>query len=125
MKRQRFIAWLKHAFAVDLPGAAEPTARQAEVIDRVCRAIVARRLTVPAIVALETARPLNYVTAQAAVFLEPVVASVVNAEAYREFAKFLERRGAVEYLTSRIEAAEAGAARRKGVPRAGDGPSAT
>lgn len=104
MRKSGMLAWLKHAFAVDAPGPAEPTVHQAEVIDRVCRAIVARRLTIPAVVALETARPLNYVTAQAAVFLEPVVASVVSAEGYREFAKFLERRGAVEYIVRRIEA---------------------
>lgn len=99
--------WLKHAFAVDPPGAAVPTPRQAEVIDRLCREIVRRRMTTPALMLLEMSRPLNFVTAQAIHFFDPLVGAVTDADGHREFARFLEHRGSVEHLTRRIEEMEA------------------
>ena len=41
--------WLKGAFAVDPPGPAEPTERQLQVVDKVCREVARRRLTTPAL----------------------------------------------------------------------------
>ena len=46
-------AKLKHAFAVDEPGAAEPTPEQQPAVDWFCRQVSRRRLTVPGLVALE------------------------------------------------------------------------
>lgn len=99
--------WLKHAFAVEPDGPAEPTEPQRVVIERVLRAIVRRRMATPALMLLETTRPLNYLGAQAMHFLAPVVTAVVDQEGYEEFAAFLERRGSVDYLCGQIEALEA------------------
>ena len=101
------LEWLKHAFAVDPPGPAEPTPRQAEVIDRLCREVVRRRLTTPALLALEMSRPLNFVTAQAVHFFDPLVKAVTDADGHREFATFLEHRGSIDHLVKRIEEMEA------------------
>lgn len=114
--------WLKHAFAIDPPGAAMPTARQAEVIDRLCREVVRRRLTTPALTMLEMSRPLNFVTAQAILFFDPVVAAVTDADGHREFAAFLEHRGSIEHLARRIEEMEADAMRRESRPGPDEGP---
>ena len=105
------LEWLKHAFAVDPPGPAVPTPRQAEVIDRICREVVRRRLTTPALLMLEMSRPLNFVTAQAVHFFDPVVSAVTDADGHREFATFLEHRGSIEHLARRIEEMEAEAMR--------------
>ena len=105
--------WLRHAFAIDPPGPAEPTPRQAEIIERVCREVVRRRLTTPALVALEMSRPLNFVTAQAIHYFEHIVQAVTDADGPREFADFLEHRGSIEYLARRVEALEAEALRRE------------
>lgn len=105
--------WLKHAFAVDPPGPAEPTPRQAEVIDRLCREVVRRRLTTPALMLLEMSRPLNFVTAQAIHFFDPMVAAVTDADGHREFARFLEHRGSIDHLARRIEELEVEAVRRE------------
>ncbi len=51
------LAWLKHAFAVDPPGPAQPNEAQARIVERVCREVVSRRLTTPAMMALEMGRP--------------------------------------------------------------------
>jgi len=99
--------WLKHAFAVEPEGPAEPTDAQREVVGRICRAIVRRRMTTPALMFLEMTRPLNYLAAQTMHFFAPVLTAVVDREGYRQFAAFLQRRGSVDYLCWQIEALEA------------------
>ena len=98
--------WLKHAFAVQTPQPVMPTPRQTEVIDRVCQEVVRRGMTTPALVTLETLRPLNFVAAQALRFFEPIIGTLLDAHAYREFAEVLEQRGAVDWLAARIEQLE-------------------
>ena len=109
--------WLKHAFAVDPPGSATPTPRQAEIVDRVCREVVCRRLTTPALITLEMCRPLNFVAAQVVLFFDPMVRAVTAADGPREFATFLEHRGSIDYLVSRIEAWEGEAVQRETAPK--------
>ncbi len=98
--------WLKNAFAVDPPGPAKPTEAQAAVVDRACRDIVKRHLTTPALVFLETLRPLNYIGSQAMHFFQPIVSAVLRGEGYRHFTEFLEQRGSVDYICRRIEELE-------------------
>ncbi len=98
--------WLKHAFAVD-PGSDEPTPEQRAAAERVCREIVRRRLTTPALAFLEMSRPLNYLGAQALHFFSPFIGALTDAEGNRHFAAFLERRSAIEFLCRRIEELEA------------------
>lgn len=95
--------WLKHAFAVDPPGPAEPTAPQRQVVDRVCAEIQRRHLTGPALVFLETLRPMGFLGAQAMHFFQPIVTAILSGEGYRHFSEFLERRGSVDYLCARLE----------------------
>jgi hypothetical protein len=103
--------WLKHAFAVDR-GAHELTPEQRAAAERVCREIVRRHLTTPALAFLEMSRPLNYLGAQALHFFSPFIGALTDAEGHRHFAAFLERRSAVEYLCRRIEELEAESQRR-------------
>ncbi len=95
--------WLKHAFAVEPEGAVEPTAAQKAVVDRLCRQVVARGLVAPALVFLESVRPLNYVTSQTLLFFEPVLSALADPAACRDLADFLEHRGSVDYLCRRME----------------------
>lgn len=105
--------WLKHAFAVEPPGPVEPTEAQAAIVDRLCREVVRRRMTTPALIALEMSRPLNFVTAQAIHFFDPLIKSISDANGHRDFATFLEKRGSIEYLVRRIEELEAEAVRQE------------
>jgi hypothetical protein len=102
----RLAEWMKNAFAVAPPGA-EPTAEQREVADKVCREIVRRRLTTPALMALEMSRPMNYIGAQAMHFFQPIMSAIFDTRGYETFAAFLENRTSIEYLARRIEALEA------------------
>lgn len=98
---------LKHAFAVESSDPIEPTDEQTPVVERLCREIVRRRMTVPALMFLEMSRPLGYLASQAIHFFTPLIAAVTDAQGHKHLAAFLERRQSVEYLCRRIEQLEA------------------
>lgn len=104
--------WLKHAFAVEKPGPAEPTESQRPAVERICREIVRRRLSTPALFGLEMAQPLNYVGAQALHFFAPFISVFTDSQGHREFAAYLERRGSIEFICHRIEELEREATNR-------------
>jgi len=100
------VKWLKHAFAVDPDGPAEPTPLQQPSVDWVCIQIAKRRLTTPGLLFLEMCRPLNYIGAQSLHFLRPSIWAIVSRQSYAnyvQFTKFLEHRGSIEYLAQRVE----------------------
>jgi hypothetical protein len=67
--------------------------------------VARRRLATPAILFLESSRPLGFVASQVMHFFRPLVGAVVkDAPAYDRLARLLERRGAVELLIRRLEA---------------------
>jgi hypothetical protein len=101
------IQWLKHAFAIDPPGPAEPTAEQRPIVEKLCAEVVRRRMAVPALMLMEMSRPLNYMSAQAIQFFAPLISALTNADGHTRLAEFLERRGSVDYLCDRIEELEA------------------
>ena len=107
--------WFQHAFAIDPPGTAEPTDRQRVIVDRLCQEIIRRRLTTPALMALEMSQPLNFVAAQSMHFLSPFLSAITDAQGCRSFAEFLERRGAIDYITRHIAELE----RRADAPATG------
>jgi hypothetical protein len=104
--------WFKKAFAVDPPGPAKPTEIQEAVVDQVCREIVKRHLTTPALIFLETFRPLNFIGSQAMHFFQPIVSAVLRGDGYLHFTEFLEQRGSVDYMCRRIEELEGGCSGR-------------
>ncbi len=95
--------WLKHAFAVGTPGSATPTEAQQAIVERLCREVVRRRMTTPALMMLEMGRPLNYVSAQMLHFFQPFLSFLANATEYQAFTEFLEQRGSIEYIVKRLE----------------------
>ena len=95
--------WLKHAFAVDPPGPAEPSEDQRRAVDRVVAEVVRRRLATPTLMALEMSRPMNFIGSQALHFFTPFVSGFANSDGYRHFAEFLELRGAIPHICDAIE----------------------
>jgi hypothetical protein len=98
--------WLKHAFAVDPPGPAEPNDIQRIVVDRLCTEVVRRRMVIPAKLVLEMGRPLNYVSAQLLHFWQPIASAVINATEYEQFSLFLEQRGSIDYISQQLSTLE-------------------
>lgn len=98
--------WFRHAFAVD-DGPLEPTTEQRAVADRLCREVVRRRLTTPALAFLEMSRPMNFLGSQTLHFFGPLISALTDEQAPRHFAEFLEHRASIGYLCRRIEELEA------------------
>lgn len=94
-----------------LPGQASKYDRdhQREVLQRVVAALIRRRLAAPAIFALESLKPLSYVSAQALVFLQPLVQLALPVRDYEVVAAALEDRDNIEWLIEQLEAHESGA----------------
>lgn len=88
--------------------ASEPQPLGAEdqaLLDRVAARVVELHMEVPAILALETAKPLTVIASQTLIFFEPMVQSLFRFSDYRRFAALVERRDVMEALIRRIESA--------------------
>jgi hypothetical protein len=85
----------------------EVEAANREAMDRFARRIVDWRMTAPAILFLESAKPLSFLGNQALIFFQPIVQSIFNFKTYDEITDILEDRENLEYLLCKIEALEA------------------
>jgi hypothetical protein len=88
-------------------GASAATGLEAEdraLLDRVAARIVALHLEVPAILTLESGKPLSVLAGQTLHFFEPLVAAMLRLPDYRRFARLIERREAIEELIRLLEA---------------------
>jgi len=94
---------IKHAFAINSKTKSNPTEEQKTVVDKVCREIARRHLTTPALIFLESFRPLNFIGSQIMHFFHPFISAVVNADGYQQFSEFLESRNSIDFLYERIE----------------------
>lgn len=73
------------------------------LLARVADRVVELRLETPAILTLESTRPLSVIAGQAMIFFEPLVQALFRIADYRRFAALVERREALERLTRLIE----------------------
>lgn len=69
----------------------------------IAREIVQRQLTVPAIIFLESIKPLSFLGNQLLIFANPVVSLVVRTGNYYKFVRMIEDRENLEKLTVAIE----------------------
>lgn len=103
------------------------SAEDQALLDRVAARVLELRMEIPAILALETAKPLTVVASQALIFFEPMVQSLFRFSDYRRFTALVERRDVMEALIQRIESgAEAERVKRTSARRSarGTGPEA-
>ncbi len=82
-----------------------------ELLRALAEKIVKRRLAVPAIFFLESAKPLNYIGSQAMVFFGPFVRVLFESPNYYRYSELLEQRPTVELLLRMIEGYESDLAR--------------
>jgi hypothetical protein len=81
--------------------------RAKELLARIANQVVKRKLTVPAIMFIESVKPLSFVGSQALIFMQPIVQAFLNRKEYDEFAVLMEDRENVELLLQEIERQEA------------------
>jgi hypothetical protein len=75
------------------------------LLERLARRVVELRLETPALLTLETARPLSVLAGQAMLFFEPFAQALFRLPDYRRLAALVERREAMEALAALIERA--------------------
>jgi hypothetical protein len=83
------------------------------ILEKVAHKVVDRRMAVPAIVFLESVKPLNFIGSQALVFFEPIVQTLFNLKDYDTFRQALEKRESIEILLLKIEEYDAIASQRE------------
>lgn len=96
----------RHIFSTQPKGAKEEkglTPEQQEILDKIAKKVVLWKMSVPAILFLESVKPLNYIGSQMLVFFEPFVQTLFSWKEYDEFRKMMEERDSVERLLQTIE----------------------
>ena len=73
------------------------------VLERLADRVVELRCEVPAILTLESARPLSLVASQTMIFFEPIVQAMFRIGDYRLYASLIERREVLDLLVRMIE----------------------
>jgi len=81
----------------------ELTPEQQEILDKIAKKVVLWKMSTPAILFLESVKPLNYIGSQMMVFFEPFVQTLFSWKDYDEFRKIMEERENVERLLQTIE----------------------
>ena len=95
---------LRHAFSLRSPYG-ELTEEDYQLLARLAEYIDRRGMSAPAIMFLESMRPLNYIGSQAMVFLKPILTFIFSAKEYERMAQILDRREGVSALVAAIEEA--------------------
>ena len=95
------------------------TPDERRVLERLADRVVELRMEVPAILTLETARPLSLLAGQTMTFFEPVVQALFRVSDYRLYASLVERRDCLELLARMIETRADDAHAQRRASRAG------
>ncbi len=77
--------------------------RANELTDRYAKFIVERKMAAPAIMSIESLKPLNFLGSQALYFVAPFAELLFQAKEYQEFAALIERDEYIEMLLKKIE----------------------
>jgi hypothetical protein len=73
------------------------------LLERLASRVVELKLETPALLTLETARPLSLLAGQAMLFFEPFAQALFHLTDYRRIAALIERREAIAVLIEQIE----------------------
>ena len=115
-KQKSLKNWLAHAFAVDSQDG-EYSESDIALIERITKWVVERGMSVPAVLFLESFKPLGFLGNQFLVMAEPMVdlsfsafpgflRKTLTIEDYKRFTEILEHRGAPEMIIQKLTALE-------------------
>ena len=85
----------------------ELTPQQEEILTKIAQKVVHWKMAVPAILFLESMKPLNYIGSQMMAFFEPFVQTLFSWKDYDELRRMMEERETVERLLQKIEKIDA------------------
>ncbi|MGR3318015.1 MAG: hypothetical protein ACUZ8O_05995 [Candidatus Anammoxibacter sp.] len=99
---QYLIREVKHAFYIETSGGTSFD-NENEFLERFADGITRRKLAAPALLFLETFKPLNYIGNQAMVFFRPFVSMIFPIVKYDKMLNVLEKRGSISRLIKLLE----------------------
>ena len=99
----RLRAALRHAFAVEPAGPAEPSPEERAALDPLIAEVRRRGMVCPAVLFLESVSPLNNVGAQSLHFMQPFATAVLDPVRYAVLVKYLERRGSIAWVVKELQ----------------------
>ena len=105
-RRQKLREGFRHAFALEDPAGAL-TAEDHALLARLAEKVVRRELALPAVLFLQSVRPLNSLGSQTMVFLRPFLTGLFKPEDYDRLTRILDRREGIGALVDAIELAQA------------------
>ena len=73
------------------------------LLDKLAQKVIQRKMVLPAILFLETMKPLNFVGSQVMVFFQPFISAFFPTHEYDLLSTMLEDRQMVELLLKKIE----------------------
>ena len=97
---KKIIEGFKHAFATE---GVKLEDCDTDLISKLADIVVRRNISVPAIMLLESVRPLNFVGSQAMVFFKPIISRFFTSAEYDKLATILEKREVIDLLIKEIE----------------------
>ena len=98
--------WFKKAFYIERKKPGELGEKENAVLDKLASKVHQRGMGVPAIIFLESVKPLSFMAGQVMVFFKPFISAFFKTEEYDLLSTMLEDRNTVEILLSRIETLE-------------------
>jgi len=100
VKLKKIIDGFKHAFAT---GGETLADNETDLIRKLANFVVRRNMSVPAVMFLESVRPLNFVGSQSMVFFKPILSRFFPRDEYDNLAIILEKREVIDLLIREIE----------------------
>ena len=97
---KKIIDGFKHAFATEREKHEDD---DTVLIRKLADFVIRRNMSVPAVMFLESVRPLNFVGSQAMVFFKPILSRFFSRVEYDRIAIILEKREVVDILIREIE----------------------
>ena len=97
---------MRHAFSLDSPHG-PLTEEDHALLAKLAGGIVRRRMGLPAVLLVQSVKPLNTLGNQAMVFLKPFLSALFKKGDYDRATEILDRREGLEALLAAIEAEQA------------------
>ncbi len=110
---QRLVDGLRRAFSMESPHG-PLTDEDLALLAGLAEKIVKRRMALPAMLFLQSVRPLNMIGSQAMIFLRPFLTPLFKQTDYDRVAAIMERREGIGALVDAIDQAEAASKEKPG-----------
>ncbi|HLG28838.1 MAG TPA: hypothetical protein VI387_01390, partial [Candidatus Brocadiales bacterium] len=96
-KVRKFIDAFTHAFSME-KGDKGLDEQDLALVEKLADFVIKRRMAEPALIFLESMRPLNFIGSQAMVFFKPIITTFFSPKDYERLTQILEKRESIDIL---------------------------